>query len=90
MLPCRAVPRGRIVRRRVRPRWLLLVVPVALVAAAVWAVLGASGVRGVALHAFNRASFGTPQSLGCVELPEASAKRVWPYTPIGTLVAIEH
>ena len=24
---------------------------------------------GEALHAFNRASFGTPQSLGCVELP---------------------
>jgi hypothetical protein len=33
---------------------------------------------------------GTPQSLGCVELPEASAKKVWPYTPIGTLVTIEH
>jgi hypothetical protein len=45
---------------------------------------------GDALHAFNRASFGTPQSLGCVELPEASAKKVWPYTPIGTLVTIEH
>src|SRR5262249_54635719 len=26
---------------------------------------------GDALHAFNRASFGTPQSLGCVELPLA-------------------
>jgi len=45
---------------------------------------------GDALHAFNRASFGTPQSLGCVKLPEASAKKVWPYTPIGTLVTIEH
>jgi hypothetical protein len=44
---------------------------------------------GDALHAFNRASFGTPQSLGCVELPLASAARVWPYTPIGTLVTIE-
>jgi lipoprotein-anchoring transpeptidase ErfK/SrfK len=44
---------------------------------------------GEALHAFPRASFGTPQSLGCVELPEASAKKVWPYTPIGTLVTIE-
>jgi hypothetical protein len=44
---------------------------------------------GDALHAFNRASFGTPQSLGCVELPEAAAKKVWPYTPIGTLVTIE-
>ena len=45
---------------------------------------------GEALHAFNRASFGTPQSLGCVELPLASAAEVWPYTPIGTLVTIEN
>jgi peptidoglycan hydrolase-like protein with peptidoglycan-binding domain len=45
---------------------------------------------GDALHAFNRASFGTPQSLGCVELPEPVAQRVYPYTPIGTLVTIEH
>jgi hypothetical protein len=45
---------------------------------------------GDALHAFNRASFGTPQSLGCVELPLAAAAQVWPYTPIGTLVTIEN
>jgi peptidoglycan hydrolase-like protein with peptidoglycan-binding domain len=45
--------------------------------------------QGEALHAFTRASFGTPQSLGCVELPLATAARVWPYTPIGTLVTIE-
>jgi peptidoglycan hydrolase-like protein with peptidoglycan-binding domain len=44
---------------------------------------------GDALHSFNRASFGTPQSLGCVELPMAAAAKVWPYTPIGTLVTIE-
>jgi peptidoglycan hydrolase-like protein with peptidoglycan-binding domain len=44
---------------------------------------------GDALHAFPRASFGTPQSLGCVELPDAAAAQVWPYTPIGTLVTIE-
>ena len=44
---------------------------------------------GDALHSFTRASFGTPQSLGCVELPLATAARVWPYTPIGTLVTIE-
>ena len=44
---------------------------------------------GDALHAFPRASFGTPQSLGCVELPEDAAARVWPYTPVGTLVTIE-
>ena len=45
---------------------------------------------GEAIHAFNRASFGTPQSLGCVELPLASAAKVWPYTPIGTLVTVEN
>jgi peptidoglycan hydrolase-like protein with peptidoglycan-binding domain len=45
---------------------------------------------GDALHSFNRASFGTPQSLGCVELPLATAAEVWPYTPIGTLVTIEN
>ncbi|MDP9232130.1 MAG: L,D-transpeptidase [Actinomycetota bacterium] len=44
---------------------------------------------GDAIHAFDRASFGTPQSLGCVELPLASAAKVWPYTPIGTLVTVE-
>jgi hypothetical protein len=45
---------------------------------------------GDALHSFNRASFGTPQSLGCVELPLAAAAKVWPYTPIGTIVTIEN
>jgi L,D-transpeptidase catalytic domain len=44
---------------------------------------------GDALHAFPRASFGTPQSLGCVELPLDAAAQVWPYTPIGTLVTVE-
>jgi peptidoglycan hydrolase-like protein with peptidoglycan-binding domain len=46
--------------------------------------------RGDAIHAFNRASFGTPQSLGCVELPLPAAAKAWPYTPIGTLVTIEN
>ena len=46
--------------------------------------------HGEALHAFNRSSFGTPQSLGCVELPLAAAAKLWPYTPIGTLVTIEN
>ncbi len=45
---------------------------------------------GDALHAFPRASYGTPQSLGCVELPLAAAATVWPHTPIGTLVTIEN
>jgi L,D-transpeptidase catalytic domain len=46
--------------------------------------------HGEAIHAFTRSSFGTPQSLGCVELPLRSAAKVWPYTPIGTLVTIEN
>jgi len=44
---------------------------------------------GDALHNFDRASFGTPQSLGCVELPLEAAAHIWKYTPIGTLVTIE-
>jgi peptidoglycan hydrolase-like protein with peptidoglycan-binding domain len=43
---------------------------------------------GDAVHGFNRASYGTAQSLGCVELPPAEAARVWPYMTIGTLVTI--
>jgi hypothetical protein len=46
--------------------------------------------HGEAIHSFNRSSFGTPQSLGCVELPLDAAAKVWPYTPIGTLVTIEN
>jgi hypothetical protein len=46
--------------------------------------------HGDAIHAFTRANFGTPQSLGCVELPLAAAAKVWPYTPIGTLVTVEN
>ena len=44
---------------------------------------------GDALHSFTARSFGTPQSLGCVELPLAAAAEVWPYTPVGTMVTIE-
>jgi peptidoglycan hydrolase-like protein with peptidoglycan-binding domain len=44
---------------------------------------------GDALHNFDRSSFGTPQSLGCVELPLQAAAEEFPYTPIGTLVTIE-
>jgi hypothetical protein len=43
---------------------------------------------GDALHQFDRASYGSPQSLGCVEMPEEEAKAIWPYTPIGTPVTI--
>ena len=38
---------------------------------------------GDALHNFDRASFGTPQSLGCVELPLAASAEIWKYTPSG-------
>lgn len=43
---------------------------------------------GDALHGFTRAQYGFPQSLGCVEMPFSTAGRVWPYTPIGTLVHV--
>ena len=43
---------------------------------------------GDALHGFIRASYGFPQSLGCVEMPFTSAKTIFPYTPIGTLVTV--
>ncbi|HST25149.1 MAG TPA: L,D-transpeptidase family protein [Gaiellaceae bacterium] len=43
---------------------------------------------GDAIHGFNRASYGSAQSLGCVELPPSEAQKVWPYTPIGTLVTV--
>jgi lipoprotein-anchoring transpeptidase ErfK/SrfK len=43
---------------------------------------------GDAIHGFNRASYGSAQSLGCVELPPTQAAKVWPYTPIGTLVTV--
>ena len=43
---------------------------------------------GEAIHGFNRATYGFPQSVGCVEAPIATAARIWPYTPIGTLVTI--
>jgi len=43
---------------------------------------------GDALHGFLRSQYGSPQSLGCVEMPFANAHKVWPYTPIGTLVSV--
>jgi peptidoglycan hydrolase-like protein with peptidoglycan-binding domain len=41
-----------------------------------------------AVHGFVRASYGFPQSLGCVELPVATAAVVYPQVHIGTLVTI--
>jgi hypothetical protein len=43
---------------------------------------------GDALHAFIRPGYGYPQSLGCVEMTSDDAGRVYPYTPIGTLVTV--
>jgi hypothetical protein len=43
---------------------------------------------GDALHGFIRASYGWPQSLGCVEMPFVEAQALWPHTPIGTLVTV--
>ncbi|HUC05590.1 MAG TPA: L,D-transpeptidase family protein [Acidimicrobiales bacterium] len=44
---------------------------------------------GDALHGFPRASYGFPQSDGCVEMPIANAAVVYPLTPIGTLVTVQ-
>ena len=43
---------------------------------------------GDALHGFIRYSYGSPQSLGCVEMRFSDAKVIWPSTPIGTLVTV--
>jgi L,D-transpeptidase catalytic domain/Putative peptidoglycan binding domain len=43
---------------------------------------------GDAVHGFPRPSYGTPQSNGCVELPIATAARVFPLLAIGDLVVV--
>jgi lipoprotein-anchoring transpeptidase ErfK/SrfK len=43
---------------------------------------------GDALHGFLRASYGWPQSLGCVEMPFANAHVVFERTAIGTPVTV--
>jgi hypothetical protein len=43
---------------------------------------------GEAVHYFPRYSYGSQQSLGCVELPWGPAKRIWPYMTFGTLVTV--
>lgn len=45
---------------------------------------------GDAVHGFVRASYGWPQSLGCVELPIANARIAWGYIHDGTLVTVEN
>jgi lipoprotein-anchoring transpeptidase ErfK/SrfK len=41
-----------------------------------------------AIHGFIRASYGFPQSLGCVELPVANAAIAWTWLHYGTLVTV--
>jgi peptidoglycan hydrolase-like protein with peptidoglycan-binding domain len=41
-----------------------------------------------AVHSMARASYGSPQSLGCVELSLSNAQKVWPYLTYGSLVTI--
>ncbi len=43
---------------------------------------------GDAVHGFDRASYGTPQSDGCVELPPATAAAVYPMLSVGDLVEV--
>ncbi|HUC60219.1 MAG TPA: L,D-transpeptidase, partial [Streptosporangiaceae bacterium] len=43
---------------------------------------------GEAVHYFPRYSYGSQQSLGCVELPYNEAKWLWPYMHYGTLVTV--
>ena len=43
---------------------------------------------GDALHYMPRASYGDPQSLGCVELPLTAASIIWPYMTLGSIVTV--
>ncbi|HVT65467.1 MAG TPA: L,D-transpeptidase family protein [Mycobacteriales bacterium] len=43
---------------------------------------------GSAVHGFVRASYGTPQSVGCLELPPDVAKKVYDLVDYGTLVTV--
>ena len=43
---------------------------------------------GDAVHGYWRASYGWPQSNGCVELPVSDAAVVWTMDPVGTLVTV--
>ncbi|MGH8888336.1 MAG: L,D-transpeptidase family protein [Acidothermaceae bacterium] len=43
---------------------------------------------GDAIHGFRRASYGSEQSLGCVELPYDAAARVWDLIDYGTVVTV--
>jgi hypothetical protein len=43
---------------------------------------------GDAVHYIPRSSYGSPQSVGCIELPYAAAERAWGYLTYGTLVSV--
>jgi hypothetical protein len=43
---------------------------------------------GEAVHYFPRYSYGSPQSLGCVELPLGAAAKAWPFLTYGSLVTV--
>ena len=43
---------------------------------------------GEAVHYFPRGSYGSPQSLGCVELNLSDAAQAWPYLTYGSLVTV--
>jgi hypothetical protein len=44
---------------------------------------------GDAVHYMPRSGYGSPQSLGCIELPYSAAERAWGYLAYGTLVSVE-
>ena len=44
---------------------------------------------GYAIHGFVRATYGFPQSLGCVELPVSHAALAWKWIHYGTVVTIQ-
>jgi peptidoglycan hydrolase-like protein with peptidoglycan-binding domain len=44
--------------------------------------------EGDAIHGFKRASYGSQQSLGCIELPYAAASQVWDLIDYGTVVTV--
>ncbi len=43
---------------------------------------------GDAVHYMPRGSYGSPQSLGCIELPYSAAEEAWGYLNYGTLVTV--
>jgi len=43
----------------------------------------------LAVHWYPRATYGSPQSLGCVELPWSVARTAWQYLSYGSLVTVQ-